>query len=69
MNDNDEIKLDTFGALADRGHGIVIYCRKCEEHRKLDMSKMPREASIVKRKYRCKTCGELGQMTLSIGND
>lgn len=66
MNDNHEIRLDTFGGLIDRGYAITVYCPHCDEHRRFDLQSQPRDRVFVGKKFRCEICKQPGQMSLKI---
>jgi rubredoxin len=51
----------TFAGLYIDGYSITVHCSPCQKQVEIDLLKMPLLNQYVGRKFRCQTCGQIGQ--------
>ena len=62
---DDTITITTFGDLIAYRHKLSGYCRRCEKGREFDPSTRPAGEEFVGRRFTCRDCGSVMELTLS----
>lgn len=59
------VVIRTFGDLVREGSRIIGYCRPCGARRMLDPASMPPGQVYVRRRYVCKDCRGVMEITIT----
>ena len=62
---SDAINLVTFGDLLRHGYKLAGWCRPCDRHEDIDLTKLPADRNYVEARFKCRTCGAAVAVTLS----
>ena len=62
---SDAVNLETFGDLLRHGYKLAGWCRSCDRHEDIDLTRLPADRRYVDARFKCRHCNAGVVITLS----